>query len=154
MKRLVANMTLAQREKKNTIARAWRKRNPEKAYASCCRWIREHPKEVWTNQQSYAGYRFSAQEVEFWWKKVHGLCDICGELPKVGSRNKVHCLDHDHGRHGERRVRKDDIVQENLVPRGVLCRSCNTWLSHLEGLSPWSLKAAQYLQKSHRRLKR
>ncbi len=59
-------------------------------------------------------YRWYRKEFH---EKQHGLCAICA-IPEAESPGKKLCLDHNHS--------------GDLLPRGLLCRNCNSGLGHFK----------------------
>ncbi len=101
--------------KKNAIARAWHKKNPNAKRASVLK----------------CQYGLTLKDYDLMFEAQQGLCAICGRVET--SRNqwglKALAVDHDH---------KTGKV------RGLLCSHCNTKLGHLEDLE-FITKARIYL---------
>lgn len=139
-------MTPEQRIKANARTAAWRKRNPEKARASCRRhyarnaekrialskkWRQENPEQMLRNWRRKGWRRAGIDPVaaEAALAAHDGCCACCGVGAPGG---KGWCVDHDHA---TGRI------------RGIICNACNLAIGKLGDTLEGVLRAVKYLQK-------
>ena len=90
------------------------------------------------------------ETVANWWLKKEPICEICGikfqeKAPKRKSKNqpnfnKESVIDHNH-----QYEKKDYKKNSTLLPRGLLCNSCNLLLGHAKDSVQILKSAIRYL---------
>jgi hypothetical protein len=134
------------REAYNALARAWRKKNPEKARpppgpsgvpqtgASRGKSTYAKRREYYSDDHAARRLNVSRAEVQSL-RASTGVCEICGEPGGAGQARLA--IDHDHST-GEL--------------RGMLCRHCNAGLGRLKDSELLLSKAIMYLAKHRQKI--
>jgi Recombination endonuclease VII len=111
---------------KEVYRRAWKRRNPRKAYAAMKRWIKRHP-----GKQAILARNWKLKQFGLLPKDEKARCEPCGDLFVNSKRCTRMFIDHCH--------------KTNKF-RGFLCMRCNMALGYLQDDPKRILKLLSYIQ--------